>query len=82
MCIFQIESILREICVRNNFETISIEKNKERQRTIGSLIAKLKGIVSEKILLFIEWLLLEEEDQISKIQKDLKEKNDIKVLEN
>ena len=66
ICIFQIESILREICTRNNIETISIEENKERQRSIGSLIVKLKKIVSEKILLFIEWLLLNEEGQISK----------------
>ena len=65
ICIFQIESILREICARNNIETISIEENKERQRSIGSLISKLKEIVSEKVLLFIEWLLLNEEGQIS-----------------
>ena len=66
ICIFQIESILREICIRNNIETISIEENKERQRSIRSLISKLKEIVSEKVLLFIEWLLFNEEGQISK----------------
>ena len=66
ICIFQIESILREICARNNIETISIEENNERQRSIGSLISKLKEIVSEKVLLFIEWLLLNEKGQISK----------------
>ncbi len=64
--VFQIESILREICSRKNIETISIEENKERQRSIGSLISKLKEIVSEKVLLFIKWLLLNEEGQISK----------------
>ena len=65
-CVFQIESILREICIKNNIETISIEENKERQRSIRPLIAKLKDIVNEKTLIFIEWLLLDEEDQISK----------------
>ena len=65
-CVFQIESILREICTKNKIETISIEKIKERQKTIGSLIPKLKKIVNERILIFIEWLLLDEEGQISK----------------
>ena len=64
--IFQIESILREICAKNYIETLSIEENKERQRSIGSLITKLKDIVSEKLLLLIKWLLLNEEGQISK----------------
>lgn len=65
-CIFQIESILREICAKNNIETISIGETKERQRTIRPLTSKLKDIVSERILIFVEWLLLDEEDQISK----------------
>ncbi len=65
-CLFQIESILREICKKNNIETISIEENKERQRSIRPLIAKLKKIVNEKTLIFVEWLLLDEEGQISK----------------
>jgi len=65
-CVFQIESILREICIKNNVETISIEKTKERQKTIKPLIPKLKKIVNERILIFIEWLLLDEEGQISK----------------
>ncbi|MFW9875922.1 MAG: hypothetical protein ACFFG0_22705 [Candidatus Thorarchaeota archaeon] len=64
--IFQIESVLREICIKNKIETISIEETKERQKTIGSLIPKLKNIVNERILTFIEWLLLDEEGQISK----------------
>jgi len=64
--IFQIESILRYICAKNNIETISIKENKEQQRSIGPLITKLKDTVSEKVLLFIEWLLLNEEGQISK----------------
>ncbi len=65
-CVFQIESILREICAKNNIETISIGEIKERQRTIRPLMPKLKEIVNERILIFIEWLLLDEEDQISK----------------
>ncbi len=65
-CVFQIESILREICIKNKIEAISIEEIKERYKTIGSLILKLREIVNERILIFIEWLLLDEEDQISK----------------
>ena len=45
-CVFQIESVLREICTKNNLETISIEETKERQKTIRSLIPKLKKIVN------------------------------------
>ncbi len=65
-CVFQIESILRDICNKNTIETISIEETKERHKTIGSLLPKLKEIVKERILIFIEWLLLNEEGQISK----------------
>ena len=70
-CIFQIESVLREICIKNKLETISIEETKERQKTIGSLIPKLKNIVNERILTFIEWLLLDEEGQISKNYRNI-----------
>ncbi len=69
--VFQIESILREICKKNNIETISIEESKERQKTIGSLIPKLKGIVNERILIFIEWFLLDREDQITKNYRNI-----------
>jgi len=70
-CVFQIESILREICIKNNIETISIKETKEHQRSIRPLIAKLKEIVNEKTLIFIEWLLLDEEGQISKNYRNI-----------
>ena len=70
-CVFQIESILREICIKNNIEAISIEEIKERYKTIGSLIPKLREIVNERILTFIEWLLLDEEGQISKNYRNI-----------
>ena len=69
--VFQIESILREICKKNNIETISIEESKERQKTIGSLIPKLKEIVNERILIFIEWFLLDKEEQIAKNYRNI-----------
>ncbi len=89
-CVFQIESILREICKKNNIETISIKETKEHQRSIRPLIAKLKDIVNEKTLIFIEWLLLDEEGQISKNYRNIiahgldsiKQFNDIYTKEN
>ncbi len=67
-CVFQVEVVLREICRKNNLETISIEETKTRQKTIGSYITKLREIklANEWLLLFIEWFLLNEDNQISK----------------
>lgn len=69
--IFQIESVLREICNKNIIETISIKKNKETQRSITPLILKLKDIVNEKTLIFIEWFLSDEEGKISKNYRNI-----------
>jgi len=67
-CVFQVEIVLREICIKNNIETISIEEAKTRQKSIGSYITKLREneLVNERLLLFIEWFLLNEAEQISK----------------
>ncbi len=67
-CVFQVEIVLRDICIKNNIETISIEEAKTRQKSIGSYITKLREnkLVNERLLLFIEWFLLNENDQISK----------------
>jgi hypothetical protein len=66
--IFQIESVLRNICLKYEKETRSIGTEKERQKSMGSLIQILREnkIVKEKILVFIEWFLSNESNQISK----------------
>ena len=64
--IFQIESILREICLKNSIEITVIEEDKERQRTMKPMIAKLNKIVNVKTLTFINWLLLSEGEMFPK----------------
>lgn len=65
-CIFQIESILKEICLDNSIEIIAIDDDRERQRTMKPLMQKLKEIVNKKTLTFINWLLLNEGEMFPK----------------